>query len=58
MKNLPGEQKKYRRLMSHRNVTIASILKIGLGFDSKNMKLDHDMKNNNLRSLSNKLLTL
>ena len=30
--------------MSHKKVTIASILKIRLGFDSKNLKLDYDMK--------------
>ena len=32
--------------MSHRNVIITSIVKIGFQFDSKNLKLDHDMKNN------------
>ena len=32
--------------MSHKNVTIASILKIWLGFDSKSLKLDQDMKSN------------
>ena len=55
---IPGESKKYTRLMGYKNVTIASILKIGLGLDSKNLRLDHDMKNNNFRSPSNKLLTL
>ena len=44
--------------MSHRNVIITSIEKIGLQFDSKNLKLDHDMKNNHFVSLSIKLLTL
>ena len=44
--------------MSHRTVIITSIVKIGLQFDSKNLKLDHGMKNNHLVSLSIKLLTL
>ena len=30
--------------MSHKNVTILSILRIWLGFDNKNMKLDQDIK--------------
>ena len=30
--------------MSHKKVAIALILKIWLGFDSENLKLDHDMK--------------
>ena len=42
---IPGESKTYTRLMSHKKVTIASILKLGLGFDSKSLKLDHDMIN-------------
>ena len=44
--------------MSHKKVTIALILKIWLGFDSKTMKLDHDIKNNDIGSLSVRLLTL
>ena len=44
--------------MSHKKVTIASILEIWLGFDSKNLKLDHDMKNNHFKSLSIRLLRL
>ena len=44
--------------MSHRTVVITSIIRIGLQFDSKNLKLDHNMKNNHLVSLSIKLLTL
>ena len=50
---VPGEsEKKYTRLMSHKKVIMASILKIGLGLDSKNLKLDHDMKNNHFRSIN------
>ena len=30
--------------MSNKNVTIALILEIWLGFDSKSLKLDYDMK--------------
>ena len=30
--------------MSHKKVTNASILKTWFGFDSKNLKLDHDIK--------------
>ena len=37
-------EKKYTRLMSHKKVTIALILENWLGFDSKSLKLDHDMK--------------
>ena len=37
--------------MSHKNVTIASILKIWLGFDSKNLKLDQYMKSNHFEYL-------
>ena len=44
--------------MSHKKVTIASIIKIWLGFDSKNLKLDHDIKNSHFESLSIRLLTL
>ena len=44
--------------MSHRTVIITSIVKIGFQFDSKNLKLDYDMKNNHFVSLSIKLLTL
>ena len=44
--------------MSHKNVIIASILRISLGVDSKNLKLDHDMKNYNFGSLSVKRLML
>ena len=44
--------------MSHRTVIITSVVKVGLQFDSKNLKLDQDMKNNHLVSLSIKLLTL
>ena len=51
-------QKKYACLMSHKKVTIALILKIQLGFDSTNMKLDHDMKNNPFWSLSIRLVML
>ena len=32
--------------MSLEKVTIALSLEIWLGFDSKSLKLDHDMKNN------------
>ena len=32
--------------MSQRKVIIASIFKISHGFDSKILKVDHDMKNN------------
>ena len=39
-------QKKYTCLMSHKKTTIALILKILFGFQSKNLKVDHDMKNN------------
>ena len=38
--------------MSHEKVTVASISKVSLGFDSINLKLDHDMKNNYFGSLS------
>ena len=55
---IPGESKKYTRLMSHKKVTIASILKLGLGFDSKSLKLDHDMNNNHFECLSVGLLML
>ena len=44
--------------MSYKKVTIASILKILLGLDSKDLKLDHDMKHNHFGLLSIKLLTL
>ena len=44
--------------MSHKKVTIALILEIWLGFDSKRPKLDHDMKNSHFGSLSIRLLTL
>ena len=43
--------------MSHKKVTIASILKIWLGFYSKILKLDGDMKNSHFGSLSIRLLT-
>ena len=39
-------------------MTIASILKIALGCDSKSLKLDHGMKNNYFGSLSIRLLIL
>ena len=44
--------------MSHKEVTNASILNVCLGFDSKNLKLDHDMKNSHFGSLAIRLLTL
>ena len=37
-------KKKYRHLMSHKKETIALISEIWFGFDSKSLKLDHDMK--------------
>ena len=44
--------------MNHKKMTITSILKISLGFDSKNLKLNHDMKKNNFgTSMSIRLLT-
>ena len=43
--------------MSHKNVSIVSILKIWLRFNSKNLKLDNDMKNNHFVSLLIRLLT-
>ena len=57
--NYRVSQKKYTRsrLMSHKNVAIESTLKIWFGFDSKSLKLDHDMKSNSFESLSIKLLT-
>ena len=51
-------KKKYTRLMSHKNVTNASTLKIWLGFNSKSLNLYDDMKNNGFGSLSIKPLTL
>ena len=45
-------------------MAIASILKIGLGFDSKNLKLDNDIKNskprfgNCLKSIKNSVSDL
>ena len=39
-------------------MTIASILKLFLGFDSKILKLDHDRKNNQCGSISVRLITL
>ena len=39
-------------------MNIALILEIWLGFDSKSLKLDQDMKNNHFVSLSIELLTL
>ena len=39
-------------------MTTISILKIGLRFDSKILKLDHDMKHNHFGSLSVTLLTI
>ena len=44
--------------MSCKKVNIASIFKIWLEFDSKGLKLDHDMKNNHFGPLSIRLLTL
>ena len=44
--------------MSHKKVNIASILNIWLGFDSRNLKLDHDIKKYHFGSLSVRLLTL
>ena len=44
--------------MNHKNVTIASISKLRLGFDSKILKLDHEVKNNHFECLSIDLLTL
>ena len=38
--------------MSRKIVTIASILKIWLGYDSKNLNSDQDMKNNHFGSVS------
>ena len=38
--------------MSHKKVTITSILKIWLGFDSKSLKLDHDMKDKYFESIN------
>ena len=55
---IPGESKKYTRLMSHKGVTIALILEIWLEFDRKSLKLNHDMKNNHFASLLIGLLTL
>ena len=39
-------------------MTIGTNLKIWLGFDSKSLKLDHDMKSDHFESLSIRLLTL
>ena len=44
--------------MSHKKVTIALILEIWLGLNSKSLKLDHDMKNNHFGSISIRLLML
>ena len=44
--------KNYSRLMSRKKVTIGSMLKILLGFNSKILKLDYDLKNKHCRSLS------
>ena len=44
--------------MSNKKVVIALISEIWLGFDSKSLNLDHDMKNNHFGSLSITLLTL
>ena len=44
--------------MSHKKVTIALILEIWLEFDSKSLKLDHDMNNSHFGSLSIRLLML
>ena len=44
--------------MRNHKVVITSILNIWLGFGSKNLKLDHGMKNSHFGSLSRKLLTL
>ena len=38
--------------MCLKKITIVSIFKIWLGFDSKSLKLDHDMKTNHFESLS------
>ena len=45
-------------LMSNKKVTIALILEILLEFDSKSLKLVHDMKNNHFGSLSIRLLAV
>ena len=44
--------------MNHKEVTIALILEIWFVFDSKSLKLDHDMNNSHFRSLSIRLLML
>ena len=56
--DISSTKKKYTRFMRHKKLTIASTLKIFLGFDSKNLKLDHEMKSNHFGSLSIGLLTL
>ena len=43
--HVPGESKKYTRLMSHKNDHCIN-LKNFTGFDSKILKLVHDKKNN------------
>ena len=42
---------KYIRLMSHNTASIASILKIRLGLDSEDFKLDYDTIKVNFTSL-------
>ena len=59
LKYIPGASKKnYTHSMSHKAVTIASISEIWLGFDRRNLQLNHDMKNNHFDPLSVRLLTL
>ena len=38
---IPGESKKYTRLMSHNTASIVSILKTGLGLDRQDFELDY-----------------
>ena len=51
-------QKRYTNLMSHNKVKKELVLKICLGLDNQNLKLDHDMKNGHFGSLSIRLLML
>ena len=51
-------KKKYTRLMSHKKVTITSMLKNWLGLDNRSPKLDHDFITNHFQYLSIRLLKL
>ena len=54
---VPGESKKYTRLISHNTTSTLSILKIRLGLNKQDFKLDNDTIKFHFASLLIELLT-